>query len=270
MLADAHRRPSNVRAPFYWIDAFTSRRFCGNPAGVVLSELPVPAELMQNIARENNLAETAFVVSQGEDFGIRWFTPTVEVELCGHATLASAYALQLAGRAPSSGIRFNSLSGPLSVSRDGDRLVLDFPARRAERIGVENLVSEALGVVPEEVYRAQAMMVVLASERALRELKPRMDLVAQLPGYGCVVTAPGEDSDFVSRFFAPQVGVPEDPVTGSTHCLLIPYWSQRLGKRALYARQISPRGGELWCEDRGERVHIGGHCALYFSGQLEL
>jgi PhzF family phenazine biosynthesis protein len=209
-------------------------------------------------------------VPEDKNFGIRWFTPTVEVDLCGHATLASAYALQLAGRAPSEVIQFNSRSGPVSVLCDVDRLVLDFPARRVERIGVEDPVSEALGVVPEEVHRAQAMMAVLASEQALRELKPRMDLMARLPGYGFVVTAPGEDSDFVSRFFAPQVGVPEDPVTGSTHCQLIPYWSQRLGKRALYARQISARGGELWCEDRGDRVHIGGHCALYFSGQLEL
>lgn len=260
----------SARIPFYWIDAFTSQRFCGNPAGVVLSEQPLPVQVMQNIARENNLAETAFVVPEGAEFGIRWFTPTVEVELCGHATLASAYALKIAGRASNGVIRFNSLSGPLSVSREGDRLALDFPARRAERIEVENRVSEALGIVPEELYRAQATMAVLKSEQALRDLQPRMDRVAQLPGYGFVVTAPGENSDFVSRFFAPQVGVPEDPVTGSTHCQLIPYWSQRLGKRKLYARQISSRGGELWCEDRGDRVSIAGQCALYFSGHLEL
>lgn len=259
-----------MRVPFYWIDAFTSRRFSGNPAGVVLTERPLPADLMQAIATENNLADTAFIVTEGSEFGIRWFTPAVEVDLCGHATLAGAYALHVAGRAPMDIIRFASRSGPLSVSRRDDRLALDFPARPAERIDSNDDMKQALGVAPAEVYRAQAMMVVLESEQALRDLSPRIDLVAGLPGYGLVVTAPGEQSDFVSRFFAPQVGVPEDAVTGSTHCQLIPYWSARLGKKQLYARQLSARGGELWCDDLGDRVLIAGHCTLYMSGQLEL
>lgn len=257
-----------MRLTFYWIDAFTRKAFGGNPAGVVLSEQPLPAALMQRIAMENNLSETAFVVPEAKAFAIRWFTPTVEVDLCGHATLASAYALQLAGYATNDLIRFSSRSGVLSVSGQGDRLALNFPAQSGERVEVEELVCDALGVVPEEVYRAQALMAVLKSERALRDLNPRLDKVALLPGHGTVVTAPGEHSDFVSRFFAPQLGVAEDPVTGSTHCSLVPYWSRRLGKKQLYAQQLSLRGGELWCEDLGDRVLLAGNCVLYLQGHI--
>ena len=259
-----------MKTPFYWIDAFTGRRFSGNPAGVVISDAELPVEAMQSIARENNVPETAFVVPAGEDFRIRWFSPTVEVDLCGHATLASACALQLEGRLSGDTVRFHSKSGPLAVSRDGKRFALDFPARRGERIAGDAAMNEALGVTPDEVFRAPAMMAVLPDEQALRQLRPRIDRVAKLPGYGLVVTAPGENCDFVSRFFAPQVGVDEDHATGSTHCQLIPYWSERLSKKTLHARQLSARGGEFWCEDRGDRVTIAGECALYFSGQIEI
>lgn len=259
-----------MKVPFYWIDAFTGRRFGGNPAGVVISDVELPVQTMQSIAQENNVPETAFVVPAGEDFRIRWFSPTVEVDLCGHATLASACALGLAGRVSKDTVRFHSKSGPLAVTRDGKRFALDFPARRGERIEVDDAIREALGVTPAEVYRAPAMMAVLPGEQALRDLRPSIERIAKLPGYGFVVTAPGKDCDFVSRFFAPQVGVDEDHATGSTHCQLIPYWSERLRKKQLHARQLSTRGGEFWCEDRAERVTIAGECALYISGQIEI
>lgn len=259
-----------MKIPLYWIDAFTQRRFHGNPAAVVITDQWLEVELMQAIATENNLAETAFVVPDGTRFAIRWFTPTAEVDLCGHATLASAYALRLHGRAAHEAIEFTCASGALKVSRQGERLALDFPARPAERVENFENVIEALGATPREVHRAAAMMAVFETEEELRALRPHMDKVFRLPGYGLVATAPGRQCDFASRFFAPQVGVPEDPVTGSTHCTLIPYWSHRLGKRQLYAQQLSPRGGELWCEDRGERVTISGYCAFYLRGEIEV
>jgi PhzF family phenazine biosynthesis protein len=258
-----------MKLPLYWVDAFTRSRFHGNLAAVVVSEKALAPELMQSIAAENNIAEIAFVVPAGEGFSIRWFTPTVEVDLCGHATLASAFALGLHGHVMRTCFEFSSASGPLTVSRDGERLALDFPARLAIPSTMAQEVSEALGATPSEVLQAAAMMAVFESEEQLRALRPKMDAVVRLPGYGLVATAPGNDCDFVSRFFAPKVGVPEDPVTGSTHCTLIPYWSARLGKAKLYAKQLSARGGELWCADRKERVTIAGHCALYMRGEIE-
>lgn len=261
-----------MKLPLYWVDAFTKDRFHGNPAGVVVSEEALVPELMQSIAAENNIAETAFVVPAGTGFAIRWFTPTVEVDLCGHATLASAFALGLHGLIKSNHIEFISASGPLAVSRDGERLALDFPARPAREAREAPMIAEvsnALGAVPSEVHQAVAIMAVFDTEEKLRSLRPDMDAVLRLPCYGLVATAPGNGCDFVSRFFAPKVGVPEDPVTGSTHCTLIPYWSARLGKTKLYAKQLSPRGGELWCEDRKGRVQIAGHCALYMRGEID-
>ena len=260
-----------MKLPFYWIDAFTAARFHGNPAAVVIADAPLRAELMQSIATENNLAETAFVVPDEERYAIRWFTPTVEVDLCGHATLASAYALYQQGLVTHDSIEFTSASGLLYVSRRGDRLALDFPARPGS-IAADLMQSAgaALGATPTEVHSAQATMAVFNTEQEIRALSPDMAKVARLPGYGLVATAPGRQSDFVSRFFAPQVGVPEDPVTGSTHCTLVPYWSSRLGKTQLHAQQLSARGGELWCEDRGQRVSIAGQCALYLRGEIEV
>jgi PhzF family phenazine biosynthesis protein len=259
-----------MKLPLYWVDAFTRSRFHGNPAAVVVSEKALAPELMQPIAAENNIAETAFVVPAGGGFSIRWFTPAVEVDLCGHATLASAFALGLHGHVMRTCFEFSSASGPLTVSRDGERLALDFPARPAIPSTMAREVSDALGATPSEVLQAAAMMAVFKTEEELRALRPKMDAVVRLPGYGLVATAPGNDCDFVSRFFAPKVGVLEDPVTGSTHCTLIPYWSARLGKAKLYAKQLSARGGELWCADRKERVMIAGHCALYMRGEIEV
>lgn len=256
--------------PIYQIDAFTDRRFHGNPAAVVISEEWLTVDAMQAIAAENNLAETAFVVRTGERFGIRWFTPTVEIDLCGHATLASAHVLFEHGYAPGERIEFSYGGGTLSVARDGKRLALDFPSLPPTRTSGEAELGSALGSAPLESYVAKAQMAVFATEKDIRAIKPDMTAVAKLPVYGLIVTAPGSDCDFVSRFFAPQSGVPEDPVTGSAHCTLIPYWSKRLGKTRLHARQLSARGGELWCEDRGERVTIAGFAASYLKGTINV
>lgn len=259
-----------MKLPLYVLDAFTSEVFRGNPAAVVVADRALPVDLMQAIATENNLAETAFVVPQGSIFAIRWFTPTVEIDLCGHATLAAAAALRRYGHATGEVIDFTCASGPLAVTCTGDRLALDFPALPAEPRTVSPDVIAALGAVPAELHQAKAMLAVFATEEEVRALRPRLDLIASQPGYGFIVTAPGRSSDFVSRFFAPQSGIPEDPVTGSAHCTLIPYWSKRTGKQTLAARQLSARGGELWCEDRGDRVIIAGHCAFYLKGEIEV
>ena len=254
--------------PIYQVDAFTDRRFHGNPAAVVVSDAWLAVDVMQAIAAENNLAETAFVVPSGARFGIRWFTPTVEIELCGHATLASAHVLYNHGYTERDPIEFNYGGGMLTVARDGKRLALDFPSRPPTPTRAAKEIGAALGALPTETHSANATLAVFATQREVLALRPDMAAVAKLPGYGLIVTAPGSDCDFVSRFFAPQSGVPEDPVTGSAHCTLIPYWSKRLGKARLHARQVSPRGGELWCEDRGDRVTIAGQTASYLVGTI--
>ena len=256
--------------PLYQVDAFTNRRFHGNPAAVVVSEKWLPVETMQAVAAENNVAETAFVVPAGDRFGIRWFTPTVEIDLCGHATLASAHVLLKHGYTQRDPIEFTYGGGLLTVARSGEHLALDFPSRPPTPTRETAVIGAALRAVPLETHLAKASMAVFASEQQVLALKPDMDAVARIAGYGLIVTAPGSDCDFVSRFFAPQSGVAEDPVTGSAHCTLIPYWSKRLGKQRLHARQVSARGGELWCEDRGERVTIAGHTASYLVGTITI
>jgi PhzF family phenazine biosynthesis protein len=259
-----------MKLPLYWVDAFTAKRFHGNPAAVVIAGTTLDAALMQSIAMENNLAETAFVVPDGACYGIRWFTPTVEVDLCGHATLASAFSLYQHGLVTGDSIKFSSASGPLCASRQADRLALDFPARPAHvATDLIPTLASALGSIPAEAHSAQATMAVFSTEEEVRALRPDMAQVARVPTHGIIATAPGRQADFVSRFFAPRLGIPEDPVTGATHCTLAPYWSRRLGKKQLYAQQLSNRGGELWCEDRGNRVSIAGHCALYLSGEID-
>jgi len=260
-----------VEIPLYQIDAFTSRVFGGNPAAVCPLATWLPAETMQAIAAENNLSETAFFVKEGGDYELRWFTPATEVDLCGHATLATA-ALIFERLAPGSAqVRFRTRSGPLEVSRDGELLIMDFPARPASPIKRSAAVVEALGAEPTELLAApRDHLAVFEDERAVRALAPDFRALAALERKGMIVTAPGEDSDFVSRFFAPAVGIAEDPVTGSAHCTLTPYWSKRLGKRRLSARQLSARGGELVCEDRGARVAIMGRTAFYLEGTIRL
>jgi PhzF family phenazine biosynthesis protein len=223
---------------------------------------------MQSIAAENNLAETAFVVKEPEGYRIRWFTPTCEVNLCGHATLAAAYAMFTYEGETGSEIRFASKSGELGVSRQGDRFCLDFPARPPARCEPSERVIEGLGTQPLEIQKADYYLVIYGNEEEVAGIRPDFRALALVPT-GIIVTAPGREVDFVSRFFAPSMGIDEDPVTGSAHCTLTPYWSRRLGRKRLHARQISPRGGELWLEDRGERVLMAGHAAAYLRGVIE-
>lgn len=262
-----------MQLPLYQVDAFASRVFSGNPAAVCPLDAWLPDELMQRIAMENNLSETAFFVRAGESYELRWFTPAAEVDLCGHATLASAFVilevLDPRGRSGAAPVRFTSRSGPLAVEVDGERLALDFPSRPGVRRDVPDGLAAALGATPEEVYEAPYTMAVLASERELRALDPDPRALAAVDR-AVLVTAPGDECDFVSRFFAPGYGIAEDPVTGSAHCTSTPYWAERLGKEHLVARQVSARGGELWCEHRGERTRIAGHAVLYLEGRIRV
>lgn len=255
---------------YFQVDAFTSELFRGNPAGVCLLENEwLPDELLQRIAFENNLSETAFILQRGSHWALRWFTPTIEVDLCGHATLAAAFIIFTQLAWADEILRFQSKSGVLNVIREGAHYVLDFPARPGAVAEPPRELIEALGAQPRETYKARDWMCVFENESDVREIKPQFDLLASLPGF-VIVTAPGEEVDFVSRFFAPTAGINEDPVTGSAHCTLIPFWAERLKKRNLRARQISQRTGELFCEHRGERVGIGGHAVLYSSGELHV
>jgi PhzF family phenazine biosynthesis protein len=259
-----------MELPIYQVDAFASRTFTGNPAAVCPLEAWIDAPLMQAIAAENNLAETAFFVPRGgEGYELRWFTPTVEIELCGHATLASAYVLWEYLSARGDELSFHTRSGELRVARADGRLRLDFPSKRGQRCDPHPRLIEALGTQPLEILKASDYMAVYPSADDVRTLEPNLPLLGSLDGTPVIATAPGGDGvDFVSRFFAPSHGIDEDPVTGSAHCTLTPYWSRRLGKKALYTHQISARGGELWVEDRGDRVWIAGHVAPYLKGTI--
>jgi len=261
---------STTRIRIYQVDAFSSQVFSGNPAAICPLEEWLPDDQMQAIAGENNLSETAFFVRNGDGYGLRWFTPAVEIDLCGHATLASAFII-LNDLTPSeNSVRFETKSGTLVVTREGDLYSLDFPARPPAECEAHSRLVEALGGSPEAILAARDYMVVYASEDEVRKLEPNMQLISQVDKFAVIVTAPGKDVDFVSRFFAPAKGVPEDPVTGSAHCTLIPYWSKRLGKKKLHAYQVSKRGGELWCEDRGERVTMSGKAARFMEGTIYL
>jgi PhzF family phenazine biosynthesis protein len=257
-----------MRVPIFQIDAFTSRLFAGNPAAVCPLETWPEEGILQAMAAENNLSETAYFVRRGERFDLRWFTPTVEVDLCGHATLASAFViLNCLDAAPDAAV-FDTRSGELIVRREGDLLSMDFPARPPEACQMPPLLAEALGRRPAATLASRDLMALFETEEEVRALRPNMDLLAQVDTFAVIATAPGREADFVSRFFAPRGGVPEDPVTGSAHCTLVPYWSQRLGQSSLYARQVSARGGELWCEDRGARVTLKGRAVLYLKGEI--
>jgi predicted PhzF superfamily epimerase YddE/YHI9 len=257
-----------MQLPLYQIDAFASRVFGGNPAAVCPVESWPADAVLQAIAAENNLSETAFFLREEEGYHLRWFTPAQEVDLCGHATLAAAFVIFEHLEPGREGVTFHTRSGPLVVTRDEERLAMDFPARPPERCDAPEALLQGLGRAPAALLRARDYLAVYESEEEVLALAPRMDLLSQVDWV--IVTAPGRNSDFVSRFFAPGAGIPEDPVTGSAHCTLIPYWSARLGKTALYARQVSARGGELWCEARGERVRIAGQAVLYLKGTISL
>ena len=258
-----------MRLPFYQVDAFTGTLFRGNPAGVVLMKNWLSEDTMQAIAAENNLSETAFVHPRGNAFELRWFTPEVEVDLCGHGTLASGFVVFEEGLNHGDSVQFATKADVLTVTRTGAVYSMDFPARPAEPATASEAIVEALGARPKELLRSRDLMAVFETEEEVAALAPRLDLVAALDALGVIATSPGRKVDFVSRFFAPKAGIPEDPVTGSTHCTLIPYWGRRLGKARLFARQISKRGGEIHCEDRGDRVTIGGEVRLYLKGEIE-
>jgi len=252
----------------FQIDAFATRVFEGNPAAVVPLDRWLPDATMQAIAAENNLSETAFFVPAGEAFHLRWFSPVGEIDLCGHATLASAYVLfELLGHAGRA-IAFDTRSGRLVVERDGERLAMDFPALPAQPCPAPVALLAGLKRQPVEVLAADDYFAVFESEDDIRALAPDLTELAKLDRRGVCVTAPGRSVDFVSRFFGPKWGIPEDPVTGSAHCTLAPYWATRLGKSRFIARQLSRRGGEVHCELHGARVTIAGHAVKFLEGEI--
>ena len=259
-----------MRIRLVQVDAFTDKTFGGNPAAVCPLERWLPDALLQSIASENNLSETAYFVPKGEDYELRWFTPVAEIDLAGHPTLATAWVMINTLGIKRDRIVFHTKIGDtLVVAREGDRLAMDFPARPPAPKAIGD-VAAALGAKPAEVLAARDGFAVFAREGDVRALKPDMAKVAALDCVGLIATAPGKDCDFVSRFFAPKHNIPEDPVTGSAHTTLIPYWSKRLGKSEMFARQVSARGGAIWCKHRGARVTIAGTCAPYLDGWIEL
>jgi PhzF family phenazine biosynthesis protein len=261
-----------MRTPIFQVDAFTTRRFAGNPAAVMPMARFLADAVMQAIAAENNLAETAFLVPEGGDYRLRWFTPNVEVPLCGHATLASAAVVMERLDPGRSKVVFHSASGPLTVTRADARYVMDFPARPSDPIPAPPGLAEALGVVPIEVFgNAFNYMAALESAPILRALAPDMAALARMDRPGVIVTAPGDGVyDFVSRYFAPAKGIPEDPVTGAAHCMLAPYWTKRLGKTEFRAYQASRRGGEIICRVVQDRIELEGSCVFYLEGEVEI
>lgn len=263
----------------YQVDAFTDRPFGGNPAAVCPLDAWLPDATLQAIAAENNLSETAYFVKQdapGEGgYHLRWFTPAIEVPLCGHATLASAYVIAQHVAPGAEKIAFHSASGPLTVTRSGAVFTLDFPSAPPAPFEDGGAVAAALGIRPQEVLKEAKgkggkMLALLASESEVKSAVPHFEKVAALPSDGLIITARGDKVDFVSRYFAPHAGIPEDPVTGSAHCVLTPFWAQRLGKATLAARQISARGGDLTVEDKGARVLISGTVAPYLEGRIRV
>ncbi|TVQ63950.1 MAG: PhzF family phenazine biosynthesis isomerase [Phycisphaerales bacterium] len=261
--------------PIYQVDAFTSTLFRGNPAAVCPLEDWLPVETMQSIASENNLSETAFFCRQGAqggaDFHLRWFTPETEVQLCGHATLASAHVLFEPMAYAGEAVRFSTEHAGILTARraEGGMIRVDLPARGREKIAVPPELVAALGRSPQELYRSgYNLMAVFENKRDVHELAPSADRLRKLDAFGVIVTAPGASHDFISRYFAPKAGVVEDPVTGSAHCSLAPYWGERLGKTDLTAHQVSKRGGELRCTLEGDRVGLTGGAVMYMQGAI--
>jgi PhzF family phenazine biosynthesis protein len=259
-----------MKLPIFQIDAFTDHLFGGNPAAVVLLESWLPDKVLAAIAAENNLAETAFVIPGANEIPLRWFTPTVEVDLCGHATLAAAYVLFQHFTPSANQLTFATLSGNLVVTRDADLLTLDFPARPGVSVEVSEQIVAALGIRPREAFLARDLLAILDCESNVKNLRPDFARIAALDAFAVIVSAPGDTVDFVSRFFAPGAGIPEDPVTGSAHCTLVPHWAARLGKSSLTAKQLSARGGDLRCRLSGNRVLISGSAVEYLRGEIDV
>ena len=259
-----------MKIPLYQIDAFTNTLFNGNPAAVCPLESWPDDETLQRIAAENNLSETAFFVKDGTRYRLRWFTPEVEVDLCGHATLATAYVIFNYLNPSLNKVEFDTLSGKLTVQKEADMISMDFPARKPLACTPPPELIRGLGGNPVEILKSRDYFVVYASEAEIRALEPDMNLLAGLDALGIIVTAKGDRSDFVSRFFAPGAGIAEDPVTGSAHSSLIPYWSEKFKRLQLHALQVSKRGGELFCELHGDRVRIAGNAVKYMTGSIEV
>ncbi len=260
-----------MQLDFFQVDAFTDRVFRGNPAGVVYLSKWLPDNILLKIAGENNLSETAYIIKNDDDYSIRWFTPKIEVDLCGHATLASAYVLKNQYNYPKENLIFQSKSGPLEIVFEDNYISMFFPTRPPYKTKIpENLV-KGLGIEPLNVLKSERdYLVEVESEETVANITPDMELI-KIPGsLGVIVTAKGNEVDFVSRFFAPNAGIPEDPVTGSSHTTLVPYWRERLGKDKFIARQLSDRGGELVCEYLGDKVKISGKAVLYLKGKINI
>lgn len=258
------------RARYFHIDAFTHQLFSGNPAGVCLLDQWPDDALLQKVAAENNLSETAYLVPTKDGYHLRWFTPAVEVDLCGHATLASAHLVFTELKTKAAVVTFETRSGNLTVRRSGELMVMDFPARPAVSAPAPAGLIEGLGRKPREILKARDYLCIFDHEDEVRSLRPRFDLLAQVDTLGVIATSSAQAADFVSRFFAPRAGINEDPVTGSAHCTLVPYWSKVLGKKELIAHQVSARGGELYCTDRGDRVLLAGYAVTYLEGQVRV
>ena len=262
------------KTEIYQVDAFTDKLFSGNPAAVCILDAWISDELMQSVANENNLAETAFVVPNGQNFEIRWFTPAVEVDLCGHATLATAFVLFNVRHYPDPVIKFYSpRSGWLSVEKREDMLFLDFPTDTLEKLpeAQNAVIEQCIGAKPIEAYAGKTdYLVVIENESRVKNLQPDLNAISRLETRGLIVTATGDTVDFVSRFFAPQIGIDEDPVTGSAHTSMLPLWSKKTGKTKMIAHQLSKRGGYLVCQFNGDRCLIGGKARLYLTGTINL
>ena len=259
---------------YYVVDAFADGVFQGNPAGIcILPEMPED-ELMQKIAAENNLSETAFVVQKyADEFDLRWFTPKMEIDLCGYATLASGFIVSEFVNKSIDTMRFHTLSGVLVVTKKDDLFEMDFPARKTKRTTITIKMQEAIGEKIAEAYcsnNSRDLLIILENEKKIQELKPDFNLLKTLANHLVVISSKGTQTDFVSRVFAPNMGINEDPVTGSTHTTLIPFWSERLNKKIMIAKQLSKRGGTLYCEDCGERVKISGKAVLYLTGEIKI
>ena len=254
---------------YYVVDVFTEEHYCGNPAGICLVEEWLEDEIMQKIAYENNLAETAFLVKNTDYYDLRWFTPEVEIDLCGHATLGSAYVLMNYVDQTMKRIDFHTMSGILTVIREGDLFTMDFPSRKPTPCEKPELLEKALGVPVLETYMARDLLVVIQDEKSLAQLQPDCSLLSKIDNaFGFIVTAKGEECDFVSRFFAPNAGIIEDPVTGSSHTTLIPFWGERLNMDRMSAKQLSKRGGSLLCVNKGTRVEISGKAVTHLIGEI--
>ncbi|MEM6768445.1 MAG: PhzF family phenazine biosynthesis protein [Bacteroidota bacterium] len=257
-----------MEVTLFQVDAFTTEVLGGNPAAVCPLDSWLPDEQMQAIAQENNLSETAFFVKNGEHYALRWFTPAIEVDLCGHATLATAHTLFNHLNYSDQIISFQTKSGKLTVEKEGDQLVMNFPNQKPASTDIPDHLVEGLGEVPQEVLRSVDYVVVYENEETIASLVPNFFLLNEVDTRGIIVTAPGNEVDFVSRFFAPRADINEDPVTGSAHCALTPYWAEKLEKNELAARQISQRVGELFCTLKGDRVELAGNAVTYMKGKI--